>query len=139
MNDQTILVTAKPGHDEGVYIYDMWTWEVQDGKGGFFFKKPWEIVSCNVTREIVFRINPDLTWRASSDCVYDYGQSYPADACFRTPDIASDDVGNDMLELAMSEAYPEAYHERCHRLEQQAKEKYSEKAAHRYMRSRYGM
>lgn len=120
MNRKTVLVVATETQAEGVYSYAAFVWTVgEDGKGTFGTDTNVNPVS-STRRNIGFDVGEDLSWRAAwdtvNDCRWDRHYSGP----FETPEIASDDVGNDMLEVALATAFPYQYGERNRLIEEAA-------------------
>lgn len=124
MATKTILVTAKMTSVDEVFSYEAREYTEIYGKKSFYHKKPYEPAYCDHIREIIFEIDDTLNWRTSSDCVYNYSVARSADKPYESHSIACDDVGNDMLEVAMAEAYPGAYSKRNQKLDESDKEQW---------------
>lgn len=138
MSSKTILVTAQHTEVDGVYSYDAFRWAEIGGKGSFYHNKKYESPKGGTNRQIIFVIEDDLSWRASSDSVYDFVDSKSCDKPYETPEIASDDVGNDMLEVALAAAFPGKYSERNRDMEHESREAEKERQFNRSGWTDYG-
>lgn len=122
MESNYVLVIARHTEVEGSFSYDAYPWGTgPDGKA-CYVGADYAIGSYQTQRIITFVIRDDLSWNMISDCIYDYRCSNCKTSPFESPEIASDDVGNDMLEVALATAFPEAYSDRNRKLEREVEE-----------------
>lgn len=138
MEPKYVLVKARHTKAEGVFSYDAYQWqETKDGKGTY--GDTGGVCPYGKTeRTIQFVIQSDLSWRLISDQIYDcrFGIMHPGQ--FETHEIASDDVGNDMLEVALAAAFPQEYSERNRKLEHEAEEARKDEIARKRRLYEYG-
>lgn len=138
MNEKCVLVVAKHTEVDGVFTYAGYLWTVgDDGKGTFGTEWARDLIA-DTYRTIRFDVKQDLSWRASADevgdCRYERWNASP----YETPEIASDDVGNDMLEVAKATAWPQEYSEQCRKEEHEAEEARKNEIARKHRLYEYG-
>jgi hypothetical protein len=122
METKSVVVCARLTPVEGMFEYQDFYWTV-DEKGIGTFPGLVEFQSeQRVYRTIHVDVRDDLSFRVSNDTVTDYRFDDWMSGTYESPEIASDDVAQDMMEVAIANCWPEAYEAKCRREDEQARQ-----------------